>query len=229
MRLPTLLVLSFVLDVATGNRTAQATTDRVRNLPGVSFETRFEQFAGYLNSTDDSGPYQLHYWYIESQTSPATDPLILYISGVQCSSAYAMMMNIGPFRSYGEGKPLYENVFSWNKVANLLVIDPPGIGYSFNPNEELSDETIATVIENALTNFITMYPERANNTLYLAGEGYASVYVTKIAYIILEKLKLGRSQMNLQGLSIGNGMLSAQTELNTIVPMAYTHGFAGKE
>ncbi|VDK74804.1 unnamed protein product [Cylicostephanus goldi] len=140
-----------------------------------------------------------------------------------------MMMNIGPFRSYGEGKPLYENVFSWNKVANLLVIDPPGLGYSSNPKEEFSDETIATVLENGLTNFFTIYPERANSTLYLAGEGYASVYVTKIAQIILEKLKTGQSHANLQGILIGNGLLSAQTELNTIVPIAYTHGFAGKE
>ncbi|VDM78438.1 unnamed protein product [Strongylus vulgaris] len=206
MRLASLLLL-LVLDVVSGDRTAQALADKVTNLPQVSFQTNFEQFAGYLNSTDGSIQSQLHYWYIESQNDPANDPLILYMNGIQCSSIYAMLMN----------------------VANLLVIDTPGVGFSPNSNEDFNDERVAAFMENALNNFFTVYPERTSNIVYLAGEGYASVYAAKIARNILEKFDLGQSQTNLQGILIGNGLLSAQFEFNSILPIAYTHGFAGKE
>ncbi|CAJ0608335.1 unnamed protein product [Cylicocyclus nassatus] len=224
-----LLLPAIVFNAANGGRSAQARADRVVNLPRVSFQTNFQQFAGYLNSSDGTASYRLHYWYIESQSNPATDALILYISGRQCSSAHAMVMNIGPFRSFGERKPLYENVFSWNKIANLLVIDPPGVGYSSNSKNLLDDKKIATVMTNALTSFLAVYPERANNTIYLVGEGYASVYVTKIARNILQQLELNQAQMNLQGILLGNGLLSEEIEFNTIIPFVYMHAFAGKD
>ncbi|KIH49654.1 serine carboxypeptidase, partial [Ancylostoma duodenale] len=170
--------------------------------------------------------------YIESQNNASTDPLILYISGAQCSSLYDMMMDVGPYRSYAPQSSiigLYENVFSWNKVANLLVIDPPGVGYSPAVAENFNDIKVSAALESALTNFFTVFPERLSNKFYLAAEGYASVYVTKIAWNIMQKLATGQSQTNLQGILIGNGLVSAQTEYNTILPIAYTHAFAGKE
>ncbi|EPB75476.1 serine carboxypeptidase [Ancylostoma ceylanicum] len=227
MRLLTFLVL-VVADLVSADRTAKATADKITDLPFVSFQTNFEQFAGFLNSTVENELYKMHYWYIESQNA-STDPLILYISGAQCSSLYDMMMDVGPFRSYGLDSSLYENVFSWNKVANLLVIDPPGVGYSPGVSEAFDDLKVSAAMESALTNFFTVFPERVSNKFYLAAEGYASVYVMKIAWSILQKLATGQSQTNLQGILIGNGMVSAQTEYNTILPIAYTHAFAGKE
>ncbi|KAK6732026.1 hypothetical protein RB195_016418 [Necator americanus] len=140
-----------------------------------------------------------------------------------------MIMDIGPLRSYGEQQPMYENVFSWNKVANLLVIDAPGVGYSAPVAESFNDEKVSSALESALTNFFTVFPERIGNRFYLAGEGYASVYVTNVAWKILQKLAVSQLQINVQGLLIGNGLVSAQTEYNTLLPIAYTHAFAGKD
>ncbi|PIO54930.1 hypothetical protein TELCIR_23695, partial [Teladorsagia circumcincta] len=88
---------------------------------------------------------------------------------------------------------------------------------------------VTTSLEAALTDFFNVFPERITNRLYLAGEGYGSVFVTRIAFLLLQKLSISKSNANLQGLIIENGMLSAQTEFNSILPIAYTHAFAGKD
>ncbi|ETN68892.1 serine carboxypeptidase, partial [Necator americanus] len=90
-------------------------------------------------------------------------------------------------------------------------------------------DSVSSALESALTNFFTVFPERIGNRFYLAGEGYASVYVTNVAWKILQKLAVSQLQINVQGLLIGNGLVSAQTEYNTLLPIAYTHAFAGKE
>ena len=64
--------------------------------------------------------YSTCYRYIESQNNVANDPLILFTNGGPgCSSVFGMMEEIGPFRVYPNGRILYENVFSWNKVIHF--------------------------------------------------------------------------------------------------------------
>nr|CDJ84066.1 Peptidase S10 domain containing protein [Haemonchus contortus] len=237
MRLATLaftLTLSLFPGQVIGDRTARATHDLVTNLPGVTFVTNFQQYAGYLNVTananvDDASVF---YWHIESQNDPSTDPLILFINGgPSCSSVAGMMEEIGPFRVNADTTTLAENVFSWNKVANLLIIDPPNVGFSPQPSwgRKNDDDLVKSTLEGALDDFFTVFPEKLANRLYIAGEGYGSVYVTRIAYSLLQKMSIGKSNVNLQGLIIENGVLSVATEFNTILPIAYTHAFAGKD
>ncbi|VDL65116.1 unnamed protein product [Nippostrongylus brasiliensis] len=259
MRLVTLAPLALALTlqclpvIADITRTPKAQADRIVNLPGVTFALNFEQFSGYLPTSTEYGNADLFYWSIESQNNATTDPLILFINGdLGCSSTGSLFEEIGPFRIYQSQDVVNENVFSWNKVqwslkiekfmkfkmnsrrspqvANLLVIDMPYTGLTPNPPWAMNDDDkVVSTLLSALDQFFIAYPERLVNQFYVAGEGYGSVYATRIAYHFMQQLSLGKATANLQGVIIENGLLSVKTEFNTILPIYYTHGYAGKE
>lgn len=110
--------------------------DRVYDLPGVTFETNFKQYAGYMSGV--KGNY-IHYWHVyaiipildkwiyrrfhESQRSVEKDPLVLWLTGGPgCSGYSALFTENGPFHPNRDGETLYENVFSWNKVLFALLV-----------------------------------------------------------------------------------------------------------
>lgn len=51
------------------------TADRIDNLPGLTWSINFKQYSGYLNLTNG---HNLHYWFVESQNNPSTDPVVLW-------------------------------------------------------------------------------------------------------------------------------------------------------
>ena len=96
--------------------------DQIINLPGLTYNINFNQYSGFLNGSV-RGNY-LHYWYVtsviknfdfssnkfdfflwfiffrltESQSNPATDPLILWLmGGPGCSSVGSLLYENGPF------------------------------------------------------------------------------------------------------------------------------------
>lgn len=68
--------------------------------------------------------------FVESEKSPATDPVILWLTGGPgCSGLYSLVTTNGPFRMNAEGNALVKNPYSWNKEANLLFLESPaGVG-----------------------------------------------------------------------------------------------------
>lgn len=130
--------------------------DQVWRLPGITYELNFDQYSGYLKGVD--GNY-LHYWLgrsrnrtfrlVESQNNPLTDPLVLWLNGGPgCSSLMGLLTELGPFRPNSDGKTLYENVYSWNKVANVLFIESPRTvgfstqNYSINSDSTFNDDKV---------------------------------------------------------------------------------------
>uniref|UniRef100_A0A914Q2S5 Serine carboxypeptidase n=1 Tax=Panagrolaimus davidi TaxID=227884 RepID=A0A914Q2S5_9BILA len=112
--------------------------DKVYNLPGLTFPITFENYAGYLKASP--GNY-MHYWMVTSQTSPGSDPLFLWLTGGPgCSGLGALLTELGPFRPNPDNRTLSENVFSWNKFANILFLESPrGVGFSFQNMTENND------------------------------------------------------------------------------------------
>ena len=50
----------------------------------------------------------LFYWFFESRSSPATDPLVVWLTGGPgCSSELGMLMENGPFLIMGSDVPVY--------------------------------------------------------------------------------------------------------------------------
>jgi cathepsin A (carboxypeptidase C) len=88
---------------------------------GVGPET-VENFSGYItvNTTRN-----LFYWFFESRSSPATDPLILWMTGGPgCSGMLALFVENGPYK-ISSGGSLSLNPYSWNANANIVFIDQP--------------------------------------------------------------------------------------------------------
>uniref|UniRef100_A0A915E3W1 Carboxypeptidase n=1 Tax=Ditylenchus dipsaci TaxID=166011 RepID=A0A915E3W1_9BILA len=126
----------------------------------------------------------LHYWLVESQGKPETDPLILWFGGGPgCSSLGGLLTENGPFHPNSDGKTLFENNFSWNKIANVLYLESPrGAGFSYqdlkiNADTGYSDNKTLTDNYLALTDFFSAYPEYQNRPFYVASESYGGIYV----------------------------------------------------
>ena len=49
--------------------------DLVTNLPGITWPINFKQYSGFLRLQNG---HNLHYWFMESQNNPATDPVTLW-------------------------------------------------------------------------------------------------------------------------------------------------------
>ncbi|CAG2122494.1 unnamed protein product, partial [Medioppia subpectinata] len=65
--------------------------DEVRQLSGLTFPINYRHYSGYLNATDDR---HLHYWFFESQSSPKSDPVVLWLNGGPgCSSVLGALTN----------------------------------------------------------------------------------------------------------------------------------------
>jgi len=61
--------------------------DLVNNLPGWDQPLPSKQYSGYIQVTTSSPFKFLHYWFVESENNPATDPVVLWMNGGPgCSS-----------------------------------------------------------------------------------------------------------------------------------------------
>ena len=56
---------------------SQPMNDLVTDLPGLNWNVNYKQYSGYL---DLNNGHHLHYWFMESQTNPAKDPVVLWLS-----------------------------------------------------------------------------------------------------------------------------------------------------
>ncbi|MCP9258245.1 Carboxypeptidase [Dirofilaria immitis] len=207
--------------------------DLIFNLPGLTYAINFHQYSGYLKASE--GNY-LHYWLVESQNDPSTDPLIIWFNGGPgCSSLIGLLMENGPFHPNRDGITLFENIFSWNKLANVLYIDSPRqVGFSYqdsaiNPDDTFNDTLTAIDAYKAILDFFTIFPIFEENDLYVAGESYAGVYVPVLTAYMVKKIQEENVGLNLKGMIIGNGYLSAITDVRTISDYLYFHGFYGKK
>lgn len=46
-----------------------------------------------------------------------------------------------PFQVNDDGATLYENTFSWNKIANVLYVESPaGVGYSYSDDKDYATD-----------------------------------------------------------------------------------------
>lgn len=62
--------------------------------------------------------------------------------GPGCSSLGGLLSENGPFRVNPDGQTIFENVFAWNKVANVLYLESPrGVGFSYQDQSANNDTT----------------------------------------------------------------------------------------
>lgn len=196
--------------------------DEVRHLPGLSVQPTFKQYSGFLYA---GGNRRLHYWYMESQRHPETDPLLLWLNGGPgASSLIGAMAENGPFRVGKKGKGLLINPHSWNTVANVLYLEAPaGVGFSYDPSGVYDTNDDKTADDNylAIQAFFRKFPTLRKKEFYITGESYGGVYVPMLTQRLLKAPK----GINLRGFVVGNGALDETALDNSLVFFGYHHGF----
>ncbi|OVA18111.1 Peptidase S10 [Macleaya cordata] len=207
--------------------------DRVTELPGQPTNVGFFQYSGYVTVNKQAGR-ALFYWLIESPTSRNAEsrPLVLWLNGGPgCSSvAYGAAEEIGPFRIRSDGKTLYMNPYSWNKLANLLFLESPaGVGFSYtNTTSDLynaGDQRTAEDAYTFLVNWLERFPQYKHRDFYIAGESYAGHYVPQLSQIIYERNKgIQNPVLNFKGFLVGNAVTDDYNDYVGTFEYWWTHG-----
>ncbi|KAL4613652.1 lysosomal protective protein-like isoform X1 [Arapaima gigas] len=201
--------------------------DEVTELPGMSFKPAYRQWSGYL----EAGPGRyLHYWFVTSQKEPLKDPLVLWLNGGPgCSSLDGFLSENGPFHVKDDGTTLYENEFSWNKVANVLYLESPaGVGFSYSDDQQYKtdDDQVADNNYLALRSFFSKFPNFTHNDFYIFGESYGGIYAPTLS---LRVATGDPAKVNLKGFAVGNGITSFALNDQSLIYFGYYHGLFGEE
>lgn len=198
--------------------------DKIKELPGLAAQVSFQQYSGFLQA---GGTRRLHYWFVSSERSPATDPVILWMNGGPgCSSLLGLMSENGPFRAVKKGQKLILNPYSWNKVANVIFLEAPaGVGYSYDTSENYTTNDDQTADDNylAIQDFFAKFPSLKSNDFYIAGESYGGIYVPMLTQRVLKDPR----GIRLKGYAVGNGALDFTLLGNALVFFGYYHGLFG--
>lgn len=190
---------------------AAIAADEVTELPGWNGAFPSKQYSGFLQPYEASGK-RMHYWFVESEKDPSTDPILLWLNGGPgCSSLDGYLYEQGPFHlnDTGDQVTLFYNEYTWAKEVNIVFLESPagvGFSYSSNPADYVTNDTqTANDNFNALVQFFKGFPEYKNNDFFIAGESYAGVYVPTLAARVLAGNAAGESSLNLKGIMVGNG------------------------
>ncbi|KAL5569286.1 hypothetical protein UlMin_025861, partial [Ulmus minor] len=188
--------------------------DRITELPEQPKGVDFKQYSGYVTVNKQAGR-ALFYWLTESPVShgPESRPLILWLNGGPgCSSVgYGAAEEIGPFHIRPDGKTLYLNPYSWNKLANLLFLESPaGVGFSYSNTTSdytVGDQRTAEDAFTFLVNWFERFPQYKHRDFYIAGESYAGHYVPQLSQIIYQRNKeIQNPEINFKGFMVGNAV-----------------------
>jgi len=189
--------------------TEEALLDQVMELPGLNYPIKFNQFSGYL--TLSGTEKNIHYWLTESETDPETAPLVFWTNGGPgCSGLIGFMTEQGPFRPDETGN-LQENVFAWNKIANMVFLEQPvGVGFSYSNNNDdykIGDEQAAKDNLETILQFFEKFPHFNHSKLFITSESYGGHYMPTWAEEIIkynDAQEYSAMRINFQGFAVGN-------------------------
>ena len=200
------------------------------NAPSLC-DPNVKQLSGYFRI---SATKKLFFWFFESRRAPATDPVVMWLSGGPgCSSSIALFGENGPCTvEFTDAQKTTTqtklNPFSWNSRANTLFLDQPaGTGFSVGRENDHNEDMVARDIYAFLVAFFSSPKGKAfqPNKFFLFGESYAGHYVPHAAATIHRNNKrfaslLGLPVINLAGASVGNGLMDPEVQYAKFPAMA---------
>lgn len=175
---------------------------------------QIKSYSGYF-TVNKSYNSNLFFWFFPSLGDPKNDPVVLWLQGGPgATSLIGLFGENGPF-TVKTKKGLKIRKYAWTNSHSVIYIDNPvGTGYSFTNGGYAQNETqVGADLYNALIQFFTMLPDLQKNSFFIAGESYAGKYVPAIAYTIHKNNPGANLKINLQGISIGNGLSDPEHQL----------------
>ena len=169
----------------------------------------FKQYAGYIPLPDEDET-TMFFWFVESQNSPSTDPISLWLTGGPGDSSLhtAFWDETGPFRLYKDTAYVYDYKWSWNRISSVIYLESPsGVGFSYSNKSSgynCSDAKTAKINYLFLVEFFKIFTQFTSNDFYLTGASYAGHYVPQLAQYIIQHGKQDNIAWSVNGLYIGN-------------------------
>ncbi|KAF7539554.1 hypothetical protein G7054_g2092 [Neopestalotiopsis clavispora] len=175
--------------------------------------------AGWIDSDDDS---HMFFWLYESKNNPATDPVILFMSGGPgaSSTGAGALMELGPCQISSDGEHTIDNPNAWNANATLLFIDQPlTVGYSYGGHLPRTLKDATTNTHAFLQQFFLAFDQLSELDFYITGESYGGSWVPALGARIIERQRSDLAMViqsstgytpkhiNLKGIAIGNGLI----------------------
>ncbi|XVF39784.1 hypothetical protein PTKIN_Ptkin01aG0060400 [Pterospermum kingtungense] len=225
-----LLFLLFLLKVYS-LQLATMSHSWVKFLPGFVGPLPFKLETGYVG-VGESDDVQLFYYFVESESGPEEDPLLLWLTGGPgCSGISGFVYEIGPLNfnvvEYNGTLPtLVLNPYSWTKISNIIFVDSPvGTGFSYARNHlaaHTSDIKQAHQLHLFLQKWLMDHPEFMSSPVYIGGDSYSGITLPVLVQEILHGNEEGiRPLINLQGYILGNPRTVPSLEANSQIPFAH--------
>ncbi|ETI35921.1 hypothetical protein L917_17130 [Phytophthora nicotianae] len=189
--------------------------------------------AGYITLPYNVGDH-LFYWFFESRKAPASDPLVLWMtgSGSSCFSLVTLLTENGPCQIISEGTTAL-NPYSWTSEANVVWLDQPtnvGFSYGSNARAQFNAGDVQRNVYWFLQRFLDKHPEFQGRALFLAGEGYPAHYIPAAAHYIWRENSIVEKanatvRINLEGIAIGNGLVNPAVQMPHALDMAISNSY----
>lgn len=214
--------------------------------PDAFCDPTVTSWSGYIDTA--YGGKSLWFYFFESRSNPAKDPVILWTNGGPgCSSSLGLFMELGPCRiperggKLTPGPPINGTKWhpqSWTNRANVFFIDQPvGVGYSYSKTDlkVYTTEEAAKDVYAFLRVFFSAFDKFKTNDFYMAGESYGGRYIPIFASEVADQnhaieraaLKAGKKPnkdelINLKGVLIGNGLTDVSKQISGYYDMTCT-------
>ncbi|XP_006354895.1 serine carboxypeptidase-like 11 [Solanum tuberosum] len=216
-----------------------ASHSTVEYLPGLQGRLPFPLETGYVGVGKDE-ELQLFYYFLESESEPTTDPLLIWLSGGPgCSAVTAIVNGIGPLRFveqvyYGSMPSFVLNPHAWTKIASVIFLDQPiNTGFSYVTNEVAYKQTDVQAFDYVyefLRKWLSDHPEYISNPFYMSGNSYAGKMIPVVAQLISNGNTAGKEPfVNLQGYLIGSPGTLRPQEDNYQILFSYGMGLISDE
>jgi len=207
----------------------------VNRLPGFPGPLPFYLETGYVGVGEEEAGAELFYYFVESERSPGTDPVLVWLTGgPRCSAFSGLAYEIGPVKfvlePYDGTLPrLVYSPDSWTRVASIIFLDSPvgsGFSYARDPRGyDVGDVSSSRQVVEFLRKWFDAHPWLQSNPFYVAGDSYAGMVVPVIAQYISEGNEgMHHPLINLKGYIVGNPVTGDQIDTNSRIPYAHSHG-----
>jgi vitellogenic carboxypeptidase-like protein len=186
----------------------------------------------------------LFYWFFESRNAHLVKkekkkdiPLLIWLTGGPgASSLIGCFMENGPYLvSSDDTVTIVKNPHSWNQECHMIYWDQPvGTGYSYSKpagHYAHSEPELSRQLYFAMQEFYHRHPEYRSCPLYVTGESQGGKYVPSVARKIVamnQRKDIDRKKyplINLKGISVGDGWIYPDMQLQKQIQYAYSLGF----